>query len=156
MKPLFAALAFTTALTLPGLAMAKAVTITTQMNDYGGNPAFMAYYLTDAKGSYVRSLWMAGGRARYYEHLSAWSAAVGGDYAQIDGITGASVGSGQTLTLQLDIEDKFFDAGYVLHIDSAVEQMREAPNEIAVPLTAADSGKTAKGHRYVAAISYAF
>jgi hypothetical protein len=156
MKSLLAALAFTTALTLPGLVMAKTVTITTQMNTYRGNPAFLAYYLTDAKGGYVRSLWMAGGRARYYEHLTAWSAAVGGDYAEIDGITGASVGSGQTLTLQLDLEDSLFDAGYVLHIDSAVEQMREAPNEIAVPLSTADNGKTAKGRRYVAAFSYAF
>lgn len=156
MKSPLAALALTTALTLPGLAMARTVTITTEMNSYGGNPAFLAYFLTDANGGYVRSLWMAGGRARYYEHMTAWTAAVGGDYSQIDGITGASVGSGQTLTLSLDLEDSLFDAGYVLHIDSAVEQMREAPNEIAVPLTAAANGKVVRGHRYVAAFSYAF
>lgn len=156
MKPLLAALAFTTALTLPAVAMARTVTITTDMKSYGGNAAFLVYYLTDANGGYVRSLWMAGGKARYYQHLTNWAAAVGGDYGQIDGITGASVGSGQTLTLQLDLEDSLFDAGYVLHVDSAVENMREAPNDITVPLSTADNGKSNPGRRYVAAFSYAF
>jgi hypothetical protein len=156
MKPLLTLLTLTTALTLPGLAMAKPVTLTTQMNGYGGNPAFLAYYLTDASGAYVRSLWMSGGKARYYEHLSAWYAAVNGDYSQIDGITGASVGSGQTQTLQLDIEDSLFDAGYVLHIDAGVEEMRESPTDIAVPLTTTGNGQTTQGRRYIAGFSYAF
>ena len=36
-------------------------------------------YVTDATGSYVGSLWMAGGKSKYYEHLIDWYRATGGD-----------------------------------------------------------------------------
>lgn len=156
MKTLTAALALTTALVLPGMAMARQVTLTTSMKNYGGNGAYLAYYLTDKSGNYAQSLWMAGGGARYYEHLTAWTSAVNGDIAQIDGITGASVGGGQTLTLTLDLPDNFFDAGYSLHVDAGVENMRESPNEVVLPLTGAGNGKTVAGHRYISALTYAF
>ena len=154
MKSLLTALALTTALVVPGMAMARQVTVTTQMQAYGGNAAFMAYYVTNAKGAYAGSLWMAGGYARYYQHLTGWSTAVNGDYGQINGITGASVGQGQTLTLTLDLDPKFFDAGYILHVDAAVEGMRESPNEIALPLTG--TGGSASGRRYIATLTTAF
>lgn len=43
MKTLLAALAVTTALTLPGLALARQVTPTTALNPYGGNGADLAF-----------------------------------------------------------------------------------------------------------------
>ena len=70
MKSLLATLALTTALTLPGLAMARPVTLTTTLNNYGGDGAYLALYVTDASGAYVGSLWMAGGKSKYYEHLT--------------------------------------------------------------------------------------
>ena len=154
MKSLLTALAVTTALVMPGMAMARAITVTTQMQAYGGNAAFLAYYVTDTKGGYVGSLWMAGGYQRYYQHLTAWVTAVNGDYSQVNGITGASVSQGQTMTLTLDLDPKFFDAGYVLHVDAAVEGMRESPSEIALPLTG--TGGTASGRRYIATLTTAY
>ena len=154
MKSLLAVLAMTTALTLPGLAMARPVTLTTTMNSYGGDGAYLALYVTDASGAYVGSLWMAGGKSKYYEHLSDWYRATGGDLAQVDGITGASVGAGRSLEITLDLTDALFDAGYTLHVDAAVEDMRDSPNDIAVPLTTAGAGKPAPGRRYVASLRY--
>ena len=81
MKSLLATLALTTALTLPGLAMARPVTLTTTLNNYGGDGAYLALYVTDASGAYVGSLWMAGGKSKYYEHLTDWYRATGGDTA---------------------------------------------------------------------------
>ena len=155
MKSLLATLALTTALTLPGLAMARPVTLTTTLNNYGGNGAYLAIYVTDPSGAYAGSLWMAGGKSKYYEHLSDWYRATGGDPAQIDGITGASVGAGRKLEITLDLADALFDAGYTLHIDAAVEEMRNSPNEIAVPLTTAGAGKPVAGRRYIADFTYA-
>jgi hypothetical protein len=141
MKSLLATLALTTALTLPGLAMARPVTLTTTLNSYGGDGAYLALYVTDASGAYVGSLWMAGAKSKYYEHLSDWYAVPpGGDPAQVNGITGASVGAGRTLEITLDLADALFDAGYTLHIDAAVEDMRDSPNEVAVPLTTCGRG----------------
>jgi len=153
-KSLLTMLAVTTALTVPGLALAREVTFTTTMRNYGGNGAYLAYYVTDAKGKYVGSLWMAGGKARYFDHLIGWYRATGGNTGEINGITGASVGSGRSLKITLDLADALFDAGYELHIDSAVEDMRNSPNEIVVPLTSARSGEAAAGSRYIADFTY--
>ena len=74
--------------------------------------------------------------------------------AQVDGITGASVGAGRQLELTMDLADALFDAGYTLHIDAAVEDMRDSPNEVAVPLTTAGAGTPVTGRRYIANFSY--
>lgn len=154
MNPLLAALALTTALTAPGLAMARPVTLTATLNPYGGDGAYLALYVRDPSGRYAGSLWMAGGKSKYYPHLTDWHRAANGDAAQVDGITGASVGAGRTLTVTLDLADALLDAGYTLHIDAAVENMRDSPNEVAVTLTTAGAGKPVKGRRYVASFTY--
>ncbi|WP_417275653.1 DUF2271 domain-containing protein [Celeribacter halophilus] len=154
MKSLLAALAMTTALTLPSLAVARPVTLTTTLNNYGGDGAYLAFYVTDASGTYAGSVWMAGGKSKYYKHLTDWYRATGGDTAQVDGITGASVGSGRTLEISLDLADALFDAGYTLHIDAAVEDMRDSPNEVAVPLTSEGAGTATHGRRYIAGFTY--
>ena len=156
MKSLIAALALSTALVIPGLALAHPVTLTANMADYGGRGAYLAIYVTDASGAYAGSLWMAGGKSKYYRHLIDWAQFTGGDPAQVDGITGASVGSGQKLELSMDLADALFDAGYTLHIDAAAEDMRESPNEIAVPLTTAGAGTPVSGRRYIADFTYGF
>jgi len=154
MKFVLATLALTTALTLPSLAAARPVVLTTTLNTYGGDGAYLAYYVTDAQGAYVGSLWMAGGKSKYYEHLSDWYRATGGDAAQINGITGASVGAGRELSITLDLADALFDAGYTLHVDAAVEDMRDSPNEVAVPLTTNGANTPVRGRRYIANFSY--
>ena len=155
MKPLLAALALTTALIAPGLALARPVTLTANLSQYGGQGAYLAVYVTDSTGAYAGSLWMAGGKSKYYKHLSDWTKFTGGDVAQMDGITGASVGAGRTLELTMDLADALFDAGYTLHIDAAVEDMRDSPNEIAVPLTTEGAGQPVQGRRYIADFTYA-
>lgn len=156
MKSLITALALSTALVVPGLAMARPVTLTVNMAQYGGPGAYLAVYVTDASGAYAGSLWMAGGKSKYYKHLSDWAQFTGGDTSQVDGITGASVGAGRQLELTMDLADALFDAGYTLHIDAAVEDMRDSPNEVAVPLTAASAGTPASGRRYIADFTYGF
>lgn len=154
MKTMLGALTLCTALTLPALAQAKPVTIDLTLVGYGGKPAYLAMYLTDAQGNYAGSLWMAGGRARYYEHLSGWYNATGGDTRQIDGITGASVGSGSGLHVTVDVADALIDAGYSLHVDVAAERMMESPDDVVVPLTTAGSGQTVAGQGYVTQFAY--
>ena len=154
MTPLLTALALTTALIAPGLAQAKTLTLTTKMVNYGGNPAFLAYYVTDPKGGYVGTMWLAGSRAQYFGHMSGWVRASGGDLSGLDGVTGASVGSGQTLTIHVNLPDAMFDAGFKLHIDTAVESMGSMANDVSVPLTAAGAGQNLAGKGIIAAFSY--
>ena len=127
-KSLLAALAVTTVLGFPAAAMAKPVTLTTTIKSYGGDGAYLAIYVTDKSGAYAGSLWMAGAKSKFFQHLTGWYTATGGDPAQINGITGASVGSGRTLEMTLDLPDAL-SSRYTLHIDAAVEDMRDSPNE---------------------------
>lgn len=154
MKPFLAALALGTALTMPGVAAARPVTLTTTLSNYGGNGAYLALYVTDPSGAYAGSLWMAGGKSKYYRHLNAWYRATRGDTAQINGITGASVGSGRSLKITLDLADALFDAGYTLHIDAAAENLPESPNEVSVPLSNASAGKNVRGRFYVSNFAF--
>lgn len=152
-RSLIAALAISTAMTMP--AFAKTVTLTTNMAQYGGRGAYIALYLTDAKGGFAGTVWMAGGKSRYYRHLTDWARLTGGT-VDISAVTGASVGSGQNATLSVELADALFDAGYTLHLDAAAEEMRENPNEIEVPLTTAGNGKSSLGKNYIADFTYKF
>lgn len=152
MKTLLATLALTTALSAP--ALAAPVTLTTNLSNYGGDGAYLALYVTDSKGAYKGSLWMAGGKAKYYKHLSDWHRATGGNTAEISGITGASVGAGRQLKITLDLADALFDAGYELHIDAAVEDFRDSPSEVVVPLTRAGANKPVAGRHYIRDFTY--
>lgn len=154
MKNLLSCLAVSMALAFPGLATARPVTLTTTLKNYGGDGAYLALYLTDASGAFVRTLWVAGEKSKYYKHLSDWQLASGGKASQINGITGASVGAGRSLKVTADLADALFDAGYKLNIDAAAEDMRDSPREISVPLTKAGAGKPVAGRRYVADFTY--
>ena len=66
-------------------ALARPVTITTKMKPYGGDGAYLALYLTDAKGAYKGTLWGSGQKSKYWSHLSSWYRATGG---RVDAVTG--------------------------------------------------------------------
>jgi hypothetical protein len=46
------------------------------------------------------------------------------------------------------------DAGYVLHIDAAAENIGESPNEIQVPLTTAGAGQPIAGNGFITSFQY--
>ncbi|WP_058913165.1 DUF2271 domain-containing protein [Entomohabitans teleogrylli] len=156
MKKLISGLALSAALVLPELVMARPVTLTTTLRNYGGDGAYLALYLTDASGAYVRTLWVAGKKSKYYKHLTDWYRATGGRQAHINGITGASVGAGRDLKVTVDLADTLFDAGYKLTLDAAVEDMRDSPREVSVPLTNTGAGQSISGRRYIDMFTYGF
>ncbi len=154
MKKILSCLALSTALALPGLANARPVTLVTTLKNYNGDGAYLAFYITDASGAYVSTLWVAGKKSKYYKHLSDWYRATGGKSPQIKGISGASVGAGRSLEVTVDLADALFDAGYNIAIDAAVEDMRDSPAELSLPLTTAGAGKPVAGQQYVSRFTY--
>ena len=154
MKTLLSALALTTAIATPAAVAAKPVTFIAQMKNYGGPGAYLAIYVTDKNGAYKGSLWMSGGKSKYYKHLPGWYRATRGNVGQVRGITGASVGSGRTLKITLDLADSMFKAGYKLHVDAAVEDRRESPSDVVIPLKRANAGKAFRGKRYIGSFTF--
>ncbi|POA31582.1 MULTISPECIES: DUF2271 domain-containing protein [unclassified Pseudomonas] len=154
MKKLTAAICLATAIALPGLAQAREVTLATRLKNYDGNDAYLAFYVTDANGKYQKTLWVAGKKAKYYRHLSDWARGSGLNPSEFDGVSGASVGSGRTLKVSVELADTLIDAGYQIRVDSAVENQREAPSDIAVPLTTQGAGKPSTGSGYIESFTY--
>jgi len=143
------ALAATAALAFPTLAEARQVTLETTLKNYSGPGAYVVVYVLDAAGKYKGALWMAGDKAKYYRHLSDWARASGNRASEIDGVTGASVGSGKTLKISVDIADALIDAGYKIHVDTSVEDGMDNPSDAVAPLETAASGKAVAGEGYV-------
>ena len=147
-------LCLASALALPGLVQAKPVTLTTQLKSYGGNGAYLAIYITDAAGQYQKTLWVAGKKAKFYKNLRDWARGSGLKPGEFDGVSGASVGSGRTLKVTVDVADALIDAGYEIRVDSAVEDGRDNPADVRTPLTTAGAGKPVAGRGYVQSFTY--
>ncbi|WP_404367485.1 DUF2271 domain-containing protein [Marinobacter sp.] len=156
MKKLFFALGLAIAVALPALAQAREVTFTTELLNYGGDGAYLALYLTDASGRYQGTLWVAGKKSKYYKHLTGWARGSRLDPAEYDGLTGASITSGRTLKITLDLDDALIDSGHEIRIDTAVEDIRDNRADIAVPLTSEGAGKPVTGRGYVRSFRYDF
>jgi hypothetical protein len=149
------ALSLTLAL-LAAPAMARPVTITTKMKPYGGDGAYLALYLTDAQGAYKGTLWVSGQKTKYWSHLSSWYRATKGAPAGVDAITGASVGSGRTLTVSVELADALIDAGYQIRVDSSVEKVADRPAEVSAPLTTSGKGTPVTGRGFIQSLQYDF
>lgn len=155
MKKLAALLMLATALVAPSVALARDITVKAQLVGYSGNAAYLAVYVTAADGTLAQTLWLAGGKTRYYGALRGWVQSLGNATSvDIDGITGASVGGGQTLTVHASIADNLIDAGYSVHIDTAVEHGGEYANDAVIPLTSA--GGTVDGTAYLRSATLSF
>ncbi|OHC70067.1 MAG: Tat pathway signal protein [Pseudomonadales bacterium RIFCSPLOWO2_02_FULL_63_210] len=148
-------LALAGAAALPALGQAREITLQTTLKEYRGNEAYLAIYVTDAQGNYQRTLWVSGKKAKYYKHLRDWAHA-GNQPAEFDGLTGASVGSGETLEVSVELEDALIDAGYEIRIDSAVEDKRDNRAEIKVPLTQQATEISGGTQGYVDSFRYQF
>lgn len=154
MKKIVAALLLCTALVAPAAAMAREVTIDVKLVNYSGNAAYLAVYLTQPDGTFAQTLWLSGTKQRYLGELAGWVSAMrnsGVTSVQLDGITGASVGGGRTLTVKADLADQLIDAGYTIHVETAVEHGGEYSDDAVAPLNSAP--QKVDGIGYVSTLS---
>jgi hypothetical protein len=148
MKKLLLSLLLCTALIAPAAAIAKEATISTTLTNYSGHDAYLAIYVTKPDGSYDSTLWVAGSKTRYLGDLRGWVSALQGSGAtlSLDGITGASVGSGQTLSINVNLGDSMIDAGYQIHVETAVENGGDYPDDAIVPITSGTQQANGAGY----------
>ena len=110
--------------------------------------------MTDTSGLYKKTLWVSGKKSKYYKHLRDWARGSGLKAAEFDGVSGASVGSGKTLKVTVELADVLIDSGHEIRIDSAVEDGRDNAADVRVPLTTQGAGKPAAGRGYVQSFTY--
>lgn len=148
MKKFLLPLLMCTALIAPGAAMAKDASISLTLTAYSGREAYLAIYVTKPDGSYESTLWVAGSKTRYLGDLRGWVSALQGSGASLslDGISGASVGSGQTLNINVNLADSMIDAGYQLHVETAVEHGGEYPDDVVMPISSGTQQANGTGY----------
>ena len=154
MKKIIAALLLCTALVAPATAIARDVTIDTKLVNYSGRAAYLAVYLTKPDGSYDSTLWVSGTKTRYLGEMRGWVSAMqasGATSLNLDGITGASVGGGQTLTVHASLADALIDAGYKIHVETAVEHGGEYADDAVASLSS--TPQQVAGSGYVSTLS---
>ncbi|WP_028670986.1 DUF2271 domain-containing protein [Saccharospirillum impatiens] len=156
MKHTLLTLGLAMVLAFPAMALAKEVTLITEMSSYRGDGAYLALYLTDSNGVYKGTLWIAGGKNKYYEHLRDWARGSRMNQADYDGLTGASVTQGRTLRITLDLDNSLIDSGHEIRIDSAVEDLRDNRSDVVAPLTTEGAGIPISGRGYVQSFTYEF
>lgn len=152
LKRLLAVVVLGSALGLAAVPPAEAARLRLRatMERYSGNPAYLAVYVTDAKGHFMATVQIFGDKVQYYPHLSHWMRAVGPQSVALDGITGASVGSGRGLDVSVEVADALIGAGLQLRVDAAAENIADDPAEIIIPLEPASAGHDATGRGLIA------
>ncbi len=157
MKKLLATLLVSSSLIAP-LAMsdtaeARAIEIQTQLKKYPGPAAYMAVYLTKPNGAYHSTIAISGSKSKYYPHLRGWYRGVSRAGGRVDGVTGASVGGGRTMTVTTDIADALIEAGYKIHVDTSVEERGDYRSDAVVPLKGAGSATSVRGRGIVKSLA---
>lgn len=131
-------------------AEAATLRLKATMERYSGNPAYLAVYLTDGRDHFQSTLQIFGDKVQYYPHLSHWMRATGPQSVPLDGITGASVGSGRGLDVTIEVADALIDAGLQIRVDAAAENIADDPAEIILPLERGAAGRDAAGRGLIA------
>lgn len=149
MKKIAQIFLITTAIWVPQLAEARPVTITAQVTSYRGPAAYIVVYLTGPDKQFHSTIWLASEKSKYLPHLRGWHNAALRGGMQVDGISGASVGSGRTLTINTDIADSLIDAGYTLHVDAAAEDVGASARDVSVALNVANKSKSVSGRHFI-------
>lgn len=149
MKKTFAALAVSTALLAPNIAYAKTVSATVTMKGFQGPPAYVAVYLTKPDGQFHSTLSVKGHKSKYRRHLRGWIRGASRSNQPLDAISGASVGSGRTFTVSANVKDALLNAGYQVHVDTAVEDQGEFRSDAAVKISSAKPSVSASGKGFV-------
>ena len=137
-------------------AQARPFNISITMDSYRGQEAYLAAYIVDANGQYVSTVLTAGTRSRYLADLSRWNRMFQRAGGRVDGFSGASIGSGQSIRTQIDVPDALLNAGYTLRIETAVEDKRYQPDEAAVLLADVNNGQHISGSGYVRTVTVSY
>lgn len=108
-----------------------------QLKNYQGEGAYIIVSVVNSKGEYVETLRVLGDDHEWYPDLKTWYAYREKNRHQprLDGVTGATIGSGERSVVAFSIDKKYIDQGYTLRFETAVEDKNYHSKDIVVQLT---------------------
>lgn len=120
-----------------------------QMSNYQGEGAYIAASIISPSGEYVKTMNVRGEDDKWYDSLLEWHKFQSKAAEDIDGITGASITSGNRSVFVLSIDDSQLDAGYKLRFETAVENEKYHKEDVEIALTTENLKKVTEGTGYI-------
>lgn len=120
-----------------------------QMINYSGEGAYIVVSLINPKGEYEKTLFVQGDDDEWYHDLAEWWRFFSKKEANIDAITGATVGGGERSINVIEIEDAKINAGYSIRFETAVEDKEYYAKDIQFSLTTDNIKKKHEGTGYI-------
>ena len=106
-----------------------------QMTNYTGERAYIAVSLMNPSGDYVKTLQVLGDDQEWYSDIIEWWKFQGKVRANIDAVTGATIGGGERNIFTIAIEDDKIDNGYKIRFESGVEDQEYYKDDVEFELT---------------------
>ncbi len=120
-----------------------------QMSNYMGEGAYVVVSLVNAKGEYVKTLYVMGDDKKWYKTLKEWHKFYSKKPTNISATTGASVTGGDRSITTFEIEDAKINSGYKLRFETAVEDQKYNVSDVEIPLTTAGLAEKTEGKGYI-------
>lgn len=145
MKKLAKILLISTAIWLPQIAEAKNVNFNLSIKSYTGPGAYVVVYITRPDNKLHSTIWLSSKEEKYLPSLMGWHRQAIAQGVRIDGFSGASLGSGKSISFKVNVPESLIDAGYKIQVDAAAEDNGIAAKDINIPLSS--TGGKARGRR---------
>ncbi len=120
-----------------------------QMMNYSGEGAYISISLLNPEGVYEKTLFVQGDDDEWYSDITEWWKFHGKVRADIDAITGATIGGGERTVSIIEIDDDKINAGYKIRFESAVEDQAYYKDDVEFKLTSASVNSKVEGHGFV-------
>lgn len=120
-----------------------------QMSNYMGEGAYIVVSLVNAKGEYVKTLYVMGDDKKWYKTLKEWHKFYAKKPENLSAKTGASVTGGDRSTTTIEIEDAKINKGFKLRFETAVEDHKYHTTDIEIPLTTEGIASKTEGNNYI-------
>ncbi|WP_426064303.1 DUF2271 domain-containing protein [Flavobacterium sp. DSP2-3-1] len=120
-----------------------------QMSNYMGEGAYIVVSLINAKGDYVKTLYVMGDDKKWYKTLKEWHKFYAKKPENISAKTGASVTGGDRSITTIEIEDAKINKGFKLRFETAVEDHKYNTADLEIPLTTEGIAAKTEGKGYI-------
>ncbi|MFV8337210.1 DUF2271 domain-containing protein [Flavobacterium sp. RSP29] len=120
-----------------------------QMSNYMGEGAYIVVSLVNAKGEYVKTLYVMGDDKKWYKTLKEWHKFYSKKPENISAKTGASVTGGDRSITTIEIEDAKINKGFKLRFETAVEDHKYYTADLEIPLTNEGIAAKTEGKGYI-------
>ena len=120
-----------------------------QMTSYTGEKAYVVVSLINPKGAYEKTLYVMGPDKKWFDTLKEWHKFQSKKPTNLNAITGASVAGGDRSITTFAIENKYFDKGYKIRFESAVEDQKYHVQDLEIPLTTTGITEKTDGKGYI-------